>query len=189
MTALVDLRLSSDSTYSISASMLSGLQSLTRLQLAVPDRRKADARVSIEPCLLSGKTRLQHLELLHCDAGVAAYEGQLQARLGELQQLTYLSMRGSLHPPVHTSVLFRQRPTRLSQPAASCSTLTSIVAGQHLLGSTCLLRAGSFRSCGHCMPQFSSTVAACSAAAPGCGRWVCTQTGRSLRRCCSSGNA
>ena len=123
MTALVDLRLSSDSTYNISASMLSGLQSLTRLQLAVPDRRKADARVSIEPGLLSGKTRLQHLELLHCDAGVAAYERQLLARLGELQQLTYLSMRGSLHHSgAHFSVI----------PAAAYSALTASSKLQHL---------------------------------------------------------
>ena len=75
--------------------MLSGLQRLTRLQLqqlAVQGFVWGAPReqFDLEPAALSGKTGLQHLQLLNCCAvGRAAGEGQLLARLGELQQLTH----------------------------------------------------------------------------------------------------
>ena len=135
LTALVDLRLSSDSTYSITASMLSGLQHLTRLHLRqaeLPGRGWGFARhehFDLEPAALSGKTQLQHLELCNCYAtGGAAGEGQLLARLGELQQLTYLSVQGSLHNP-------GVAPSTIS--AAAYSALTASSQLQHLDVNSC----------------------------------------------------
>jgi hypothetical protein len=140
LSVLLDLRLSSDSTYSINASMLSGLQRLTRLQLRqleVPRQawglpgwglaewmHEPSKHFDFEPAALSGKTQLQHLQVLNCRAsGGAAGEGQLLAQLGELQQLTHLSMRGSLHH-------YDAKPSTV--PAAAYSALTACSKLQYL---------------------------------------------------------
>jgi hypothetical protein len=94
--------------------MLSGAHHLTRLELD---------NVSIEPGILSDKTRLQHLELaapgtMGCDIvggsdGVQELLGHLQA----MQQLTRLNLGRSL---------------KATAPAAAYSALTASSKLQHL---------------------------------------------------------
>jgi hypothetical protein len=133
LTQLVDLRLTSVQNYSISVSMMSRLQRLTRLQLAIHDSRKYNM-VVVEPGVLSGETLLQHSELHNGradDADDAAGELQLLSDLGTLQQLTYLALRGSLH--------HRTEPGALQ--AAAYSVLTASSKLQHLDISGCTVAA------------------------------------------------
>jgi hypothetical protein len=96
---LVDLRVKEvwvgRACISITASMLSGAHHLTRLQLA--------ESLIVEPAVLAGKTRLQHLQIVNCTivdaAGMAAGSAdvrQLLSHLQQLQQLTHLDLSGTL---------------------------------------------------------------------------------------------
>ena len=94
LTRLVDLRLhgvevdGGDGHSVISAAMLSGAYLLTRLQLS--------GVVEVEPGVLTGKTKLQHLQLVECVLLGRDGEAQLLSRLQPLQQLTHLSLRETL---------------------------------------------------------------------------------------------
>ena len=86
LTRLADLRLLLPGC-SVTASMLSNAQHLTRLQLRTG---RCDG-FCFEPGVLAGKTLLQHLELQRCRmAGRAAGVVQLLSELPKLQQLTAL---------------------------------------------------------------------------------------------------
>jgi hypothetical protein len=110
LTQLVDLRLDRVGmgswvlcNVSITASMLSGMHGLTRLQLR---------ECSVEAGVLAGKTCLQHLQLDQCkvdygSAGVAF--AQLMSHLQPLQQLTYLSLESSLQDCAVPTALSRRR--------------------------------------------------------------------------------
>jgi hypothetical protein len=137
LTGLIDLRLDRVAVkpppprgfvfinVSITASMLSGTCSLTRLQLN---------KCCVEAEVLAGKTLLQHLELHQCKAdngseGVAIT--QLMSHLQPLQQLTYLSLQDSL------------RWERLGNPPLSVyAALTASSKLQHLGIRKCGLPAG-----------------------------------------------
>jgi hypothetical protein len=134
MTRLVDLRLQ---WAPINASMLSGIQHLTRIQLC---------RSSVEPGALAGKTQLQHLELASChvpggEAGIA----QLLSHLQPLEQLTHLNLMRSVQDvwaDTPSASAFAAR-----QPAASYITLISVVTRcQQVCGTTCFLLAGSWHT-------------------------------------------
>jgi hypothetical protein len=99
LTRLADLRLLGlVCSFSITASMLSATQHLTRLQLTTDDWYHD---VRFQPSALASKTQLQHLELRECSMDVA----HLLDELHQLQQLTclrlgYVSVRhtGSQQP-------------------------------------------------------------------------------------------
>jgi hypothetical protein len=91
LTRLADLRLLLPGC-SVTASMLSSAQHLTRLQLRTG---RCDG-FCFEPGALAGKTLLQHLELQRCRmAGRAAGVVQLLSELPKLQQLTCLVLSSS----------------------------------------------------------------------------------------------
>jgi hypothetical protein len=114
LTRLRDLRVEDvgDST-TITASMLSNMHDLTRLELC------RDAHM--ESSALAGKTRLQHLYLYlyHKDAGEVE---QLLSHLQHLQQLTHLHMEHNM------SVVKDEAPL----PAAAYSALTASSKLQYL---------------------------------------------------------
>jgi hypothetical protein len=81
LTQLVDLRLENVEDGNITASMLSGMLLLTRLDLS--------CGVTLEPYALAGKTRLQHL-YSDLDCQDAEDLEQLLSHLQHMQQLTHL---------------------------------------------------------------------------------------------------
>ena len=88
LTQLRDLRLDDvRDDMTITASMLSGMRDLTRLELC--------CSVKLQPGALAGKTRLQHLYLgiWHKDAGELA---QLLSYMQHLQQLTHLNIQHNM---------------------------------------------------------------------------------------------
>jgi hypothetical protein len=87
LTRLRDLRLQDVGETTITASMLSGMHDLTRLELS------RDA--NLEPSALAGKTYMQHLHLdiYHKDAADLA---QLLSHLQHLQQLTHLFLQHNM---------------------------------------------------------------------------------------------
>jgi hypothetical protein len=122
LTALVDLRLSCQGRNLVAANMLSGTPHLTRLELR---------SCRVEPGVLAGKTRLQHLEIYSGSIRGAARVAQLLSHLQSLQQLTHLSLTDSV-----TDV--EDKPTA----AAAYSALTASSKLQHLDVSMCQLPAG-----------------------------------------------
>ena len=105
LTKLADLRLEdlfeegafgTGSTVKITASMLSGTQGLTCLEVS---GKSIEERVmEVEPGVLAGKTQLQHLLLQDCRiSGAAAGAAQLLLHLQPLQQLTTVSLGDSLN--------------------------------------------------------------------------------------------
>jgi hypothetical protein len=103
LTRLVDLWLT-PGVCSMTASMLSGTQHLTRLDLT--------GQAVYEPAALAGKTKLQHLNICLRPGG-AAGTAQLLCVLRELQQLTCLILFDDLHY------------MEVSTPAAAYSALTA----------------------------------------------------------------
>jgi hypothetical protein len=106
LTRLVDLRLVPD-TCSITASMLSGAQHLTRLELT-----SHCGKFDFEPAALAGKTLLQHLQICLRPGGGAS-TARLLCELQRLQQLTCLQVFDDFHL------------TEVSTPAAAYSALTA----------------------------------------------------------------
>jgi hypothetical protein len=105
------------------ASMLSGVQTLTRLQLAGP------SCASFDPAVLAGKTLLQHLELQFQALLDRAPGAQLLAQLQLQHELTCLILRDSCKPQ--------------SMPqAAAFAALTASSKLQHLDVSGCSLPTG-----------------------------------------------
>jgi hypothetical protein len=126
LTRLQDLRLDLGSEVNINASTLSGSPQLTRLQL----RSCADAFIFpwFKAAVLAGRTQLQHLTLQQCVVqDGAAGVTELLSHLQQLQQLTYLNLRSSLHD---------------FAPVACYSALTASSKLQHLDISECVLPAG-----------------------------------------------
>ena len=102
----------------IEASMLSGLQRLTRLELELETAQipefDQERRISLQPEALASMPELQHLVLVSCSipdgaAGIA----QLLSHLQPLQQLTHLDVTGTLNDPAAVA------------PAATCAALTA----------------------------------------------------------------
>jgi hypothetical protein len=127
LTRLQDLRLILGAL-NIQASVLSGLQSLTRLQL------HGDCQYGeLQPGALEGMTQLQHLEVVsyRIDGGSAGV-AELLSHLQDMQQLTYLSLRSSLHEAAIAE-------------AASYSGLTTSSKLQHLDISSCTLPTAVWR--------------------------------------------
>jgi hypothetical protein len=116
----------------VPASLLSGLQHLTRLQLG---------HIKVAPDVVAGRTQLQHLQLEGCSVpGAAAGQAQLLSHLQSLQELTHLDLHGSLQPA------FGQLAT---PPAAAYSALTASSKLQHLNVRFCTLPAGTWQ---HILP-------------------------------------
>jgi hypothetical protein len=125
MTRLIELRLTPEleggDQHSLTASMLSGACHLTRPELL---------DFSIEPGALARKTRLQHLNLCHCQlAEGAAGVTQLLSHLQPMQQLTQLHLARSLQAVSTCTTDFcnscviqpQQQLTQHLQLAASCN--------------------------------------------------------------------
>jgi hypothetical protein len=95
LTGLVDLRLNLPwprgwgTLPLVSDSMLSGMQHLTRLELCA---------VKLEPGVLAGKTKVQHLHmtLRHLSEGEAVGTAQMLSDLQHMQQLTHLALHEAL---------------------------------------------------------------------------------------------
>jgi hypothetical protein len=124
-----------DST-KIAASMLSGAHFLTQLELA--------GCSEVEPAVLEGKTKLQHLQIRHCrlgaapdGAGQAPKAAQLLSHLQQLQQVTHLDLTGTLNVKEDTP------------PATACSVLTASSRLQHLNISMCRLPTAAWH---HILP-------------------------------------
>jgi hypothetical protein len=98
LTRLADLQLQVKREYSsITASMLSGMHSLTRLVVLGEIARGADGLEVVAPAVeagvLAGKTQMQHLDLGGCCMpGGAAGVAQLLTNLQGMQQLTHLNL-------------------------------------------------------------------------------------------------
>jgi hypothetical protein len=131
LTRLVDLRVnawdSGSRVRQVTASMLSGTQHLTCLQLSNCD---------IHPGVLAGKTLLQHLDLARPrytqDAAAHSRLAQLLSHLQPLQQLTHLSF---------TDVTWASAE-HTNPPAAAYSALTASSKLQHLSMYGCTMLQG-----------------------------------------------
>jgi hypothetical protein len=124
MTQLVDLRLWCD-TAGVAASMLSGTHGLTRLELR---------ECTIDPDILAGKTKLQHLSITHCNMVRAADSAQLLSHLQHMEQLTRLSLQCN-----------SWLGEGASPPAAACAALTASSKLQKLAISKFGLPADAWR--------------------------------------------
>ena len=129
LTHLQDLRLNGSAyngDVSLKASMLSGLQQLTRLELQ--NFHNYTEGTGLDPEVIAGKTQLEHLKVVKCRiTGGSAGVAQLLSHLQPLQQLTYLH--------VGDGFFIRQA----SPPSAAYSALTGSSKLQHLDISGCLL--------------------------------------------------
>ena len=142
MTQLVDLRISVESrTHRIDVSMLPGASRLTCLVLS---------NLEFDRAALSGKTQLQHLHLERCDlpdsvsyGAVGAY--QMLSQLSHLQQLTYLSLKGSLNGGWRSEGDSNQRKLFADPPAAAFSVLTACSRLHHLDLANCALLEGAWQ--------------------------------------------
>ena len=151
MTRLVDLRLQCYTWTPINASMLSGIQHLTRIQLC---------RSSVEPGALAGKTQLQHLELAACHVpGGAAGTAQLLSHLQPLEQLTHLNLTRSVQDvwadtPSASAFAALTASSKLHHLDISCNTLPAGVwhhmfpAGRQLAHLTALNITGALHPSG-----------------------------------------
>ena len=141
---LADLQLQVKREYSsITASMLSGMHSLTRLVVLGVIARGADGLEVVAPAVeagvLAGKTQMQHLDLGGCCMpGGAAGVAQLLTNLQGMQQLTHLNLRSSARA-AGGLLLYMQEGT---PPAAAFSALTASSKLQFLSVPHCMLPAG-----------------------------------------------
>ena len=122
LTRLVDLRVNPfDQLESITCEMLSGTYHLTHLELMA---------CKLEPCVLAGKSKLQHLHLPDCrpvGASAAAGVADLLSHLQPLQ-LTHLGLMATLWGVEEGSI-----------PAAAYSVLTASSKLQHFdISNSCL---------------------------------------------------
>jgi hypothetical protein len=178
LTRLVDLRLVAVGAEddNIPASMLSGTQGLTHLQLNLHDCGYVSRSV-VEVDLLAGKTLLQHLDLNRCritdsldslmepdpQLPLAGYEQlpwdgheQLLSHLQHMQQLTFLDVGDvldcNLPNWVDSSDEEGEQAEEESQggpPAAAYAALTASSKLQHLNISSCRMPVGAWQ---HVLP-------------------------------------
>jgi hypothetical protein len=171
LTLLQDLRLAADDGYEdklpadddqLNASMLSGAHHLTRLEAS--GNWHEDGPYWIEPGILSGKTRLQHLQLATCCIVGKTGCAQLLPYLRDLQQLTHLNLgnshtweegdippaawdnshtweEGDIPPAAWENSHTWEEPPEGDIPAAAFSALTASSKLQHLDISDCMLPA------------------------------------------------
>jgi hypothetical protein len=156
---------------SFNANMLSGAQHLTRLELV--------RYLNIEPAVLAGKTRLQHLQILNCNvadaAGFAADPAQLLSHLQPLQQLTHLDISGTLLDGIRDDCA----------PAVAYAALTARSRLQHLNISNCKLPAAAWQHvfcAGRQLPQLRVLIVRQLEQAP--GAWGTAPEGSRLVSCC-----
>jgi hypothetical protein len=137
LTRLVDLRLegvggasSKEERERVTADMLSGLHCLTRLDLR---------GCFIEPGVLAGKTKLQHLDLsshnVNASSDDEASVAHLMPDLQHMQQLTFLDLSE------HDNDCYDIGEEITPQVAATFSALTSSSQLHHLNISRCVLPA------------------------------------------------
>jgi hypothetical protein len=142
LTRLVQLNLVVMCELTITANVLSSLCGLTFLKVWA-------CSANMEPGVLAGKTRLQHLSLMFCSmTGGAAGIAQLLSQLLHLQQLTHLQLQYSL-----TFV------DEADCPAAAYSALTASSTLQHLNISSCRMPLGVWQHvfpAGRQLPQLRS---------------------------------
>jgi hypothetical protein len=154
---------------SITASMLSDMQHLTRFDLSDPPYECV-----VEPGVLAGKTRLQHLSLQGLHWGADAVS-ELLSRLQHLQDLTHLDLEDSME-------VF-ERDT--GPPAAAFSALTASSKLQYLSISSCRLPEGiwphMFPS-GRLLPHLQTLVI--NDVEPPSGDWGTPPDGSLLVSCC-----
>jgi hypothetical protein len=166
LTRLVDLRLSpAHGRVDFTASMLSDTHNLTRLDLSFG---------SIEPGVLADKALLLHARLGKT-AGGAAGEAQLLSQLQPLQQLTHLSLWGSL-----------QAVEEGNPPAAAYSALTASSKLQQLSFHNCTLPTGVWQ---HVFPagrQLQHLTSLCIAGVrQPSGEYASAPEGSLLASCCA----
>lgn len=94
LTNLQDLQLGYGAARCVQTSMLSGMSSLTCLQV----KGLWGSSVLFEPGALVGKTQLRQLKIRGCSiAGGSAGVEQLLFNIQQLKQLTYLNLKWSLY--------------------------------------------------------------------------------------------
>lgn len=131
LTGLLDLRLSQpgDNCNVITASMLSGAQQLTRLQVS---------DYKLETAALASKTQLQHLALQGCEM-TPGKEGmaQLLSHVDSMRLLTHLNLESSLYTehewdPEEDVSLFMEAAKKQAPFTAAFAALTASSRVQHL---------------------------------------------------------
>jgi hypothetical protein len=146
LTRLADLRLLSVACR-FTASMLSGVQSLTHLQLKQSYDRSGG---SFDPAALAGRTLLQHLDLqfqslLDHDRGE-----QLLSQLQQLLQLTSLRLNNTRYPLYHVGKPLPPAAAFVAMTASSKlqhNYSSGAASFQQECGSTYSLPAGNCRTC------------------------------------------
>jgi hypothetical protein len=169
LTRLVDLRLQRlvGENTSITASMLSGTPSLTRLELP-----ETAAGVVFDAAVLDGKDQLQHLHM--CNVAIDA-DAELLTLLQHLHQLTHLCLSHCLTGAGGTP------------PTAAYAALTASSKLRHLDISGCTLPAGAWQHvfpAGRQLPHLQ--YLGMSWITLPCGSWAAAPDGSSLVRCCPS---
>jgi hypothetical protein len=136
LTRLQDLRLECLGSHTVQASMLSGLQQLTSLNVR---GGYGGGTRTLEPGALAGLTQLQHLAVVaFSTAGGSAGVAQLLYHLQHMQQLTHLDLSFTLRsgsPSVEAEV----------SSAAAYSALTASSKLRHLNIGFCTLPAGAWQ--------------------------------------------
>jgi hypothetical protein len=141
LTRLVDLRVNCyngklSEAELVTASMLSSMQRLTRLELCGIENRWISLWMEIEPGALAGKAQLQHIALHRwIPCGGKSGVTQLLHQLAHMQQLTYLSLVDSLPA-------YRDLP---ATAAVAFEALTTSSKLQYLNISSCELPAGAWQ--------------------------------------------
>ena len=143
LTRLADLRLLCVEGGPLTASMLSGMTSLTRLEVTgdlYASRVGGIDLMEPEADVLDGKTQLQHLSFTECDL-YGRKAAALLSHLQHMQQLTHLELCNSLRLDAKSGLA-------ALTASSKCSTWTSVSAPcRQVHGSMCSLPAGSFHSC------------------------------------------
>ena len=136
LTRLQDLRLECLGAHTVQASMLSGLQQLTSLNVR---GGYGGGTRTLEPGALAGLTQLQHLAVVaFSTAGGSAGVAQLLYHLQHMQQLTHLDLSFTLRngsPSVEAE----------ASSAAAYSALTASSKLRHLNIGFCTLPAGAWQ--------------------------------------------
>jgi hypothetical protein len=169
LTRLAALKVDCWGSHSVTASILSQLCQLTRLELVDSYSSTSDV---LAPAALAGKTQLQHLAVsLSGSAGRAA---ALLSELRQLTQLTYLGLKNSFHG------IGEGNP-----PALAFSVLTASSKLQYLNVSDCTLPAGVWQHvfpAGRQLPHLHTLLV--SSVVNPLGGFAASPAGSRLVSCC-----
>jgi hypothetical protein len=175
LTQLKDLRLVFRMTSTLTSSILSGMQQLTRLRYYCGSD-SSDDFAELGPGAISALTKLQHLQLYEvCLPGTAQGLGLL-SQVQVLTQLTHLDLEGSNHV---------QQAEEGNHAAAACSALTASSKLQYLCIRECTIPAAAWQHmfpAGRQLLQLSALQI--SRVKQPNGSWASAPPGNRLVACC-----